>query len=280
MSFGEQLAEALAKKANDINSFTWKYERSKKSRTSEQSEVRMVDCSIEELNKFKQHCLSMLDSQDYHNPGRRTLLKIISEQRQKCNAELFVRWMSEQKNVPRYVLMSTIRECLNKNPHIDPKITPIKHIVGNCPLEFENIIIDMVLDACMDTLGKINKKHLTLTFILKQGIWFTSEELKEMQRKGVTDRLMYAKEKLSILPEEGKDIIFDLKISSKGLSLSQMYAMTSLKSKKYSELTTLQLETLRNRILYSLESEINFHIKQWEKRLSQIELVLQSKGYA
>ena len=59
-----------------------------------------------------------------------------------------------------------------------------------------------------------------------------------------------------------------------------MYAMTSLKSKKYSELTTLQLETLRNRILYSLESEINFHIKQWEKRLSQIELVLQSKGYA
>lgn len=282
MSFGEQLAEALAKKANDINSFTWKYERRKRSRDSKQDEVRMVDCSIEELGKFHNHCMSMLYNNDYNNPGRKVLLNIISEQRDKCNAELFVRWMDTQKNVPRYVFLSSIRECLNKNPHIDPKTSPIDLVVGGCPIEFRNLSIDLVLDACMDTLGKYDKKHLTLTFLLNHGIWFTADELKEMQKIGVTDRIQYARQKLGLdtepLDPNAKVIEFNLRINPKGLSLAQMYAMTTLRSKKYSELTTIQLETLRNRILYSLENEVKYHISQWEKRMNQIELVLQSKG--
>lgn len=280
MSFGEQLAEALAKKANDINTFTWKYERRKKSRDSEQKEVKMVDCTIEELMKFYKHCESMLYNTDFNNPGRYTLLNIIKEQRNKCNAELFVRWMDIQKNVPRYVFLSSIRECLNKNPQVDPKTSPIEMIVGGCPIEFRDLSIDMVLDACMDTLGKFSKKHLTLTFLLNHGVWFTEEELKEMQKKGVTDRIQYSKQKLGLIPDsfDSNPIEFNLRINPKGLSLSQMYAMTSLKSKKYSELTTIQLETLRNRILYSFENEVKYHISQWEKRMHQIELVLQSKG--
>lgn len=287
MSFGEQLAEALAKKANDINSFTWKYKRTKRPRGSNQVEVRMVDCSIDELNKFMEHCNSMLDSTDYNKPGRRTLLKLIKEQRNKCNAELFVRWMSTQKNVPRYVFLDSIKECLNKNPHIDPKQSPIELIVGGCPIEFKDLSIDLVMDACLDTLGKFDRKHITLTFLLNHGLWFTSDELKDMQKQGVTDRIKYARKKLGIEKDEKlgikepineSNIEFELRINPKGLSLIQMHAMTSLKSKKYSELTTLQLETFRNRISYSLENEINHHIKEWEKRKHQIDLVLHSKG--
>lgn len=67
-------------------------------------------------------------------------------------------------------------------------------------------------------------------------------------------------------------------VNSKGLSLAQMKAMITLKSKKYSEMSTIQLKTLRNRILFSLENDVKFHIKQWENRERQIKLVLESKG--
>ena len=70
----------------------------------------------------------------------------------------------------------------------------------------------------------------------------------------------------------------NLRISPKGLSLAQMQSMVTLRGKKYSELTTLQLETLRNCILFSLENEVRFHIQQWENRERQIKLVLKSKG--
>jgi hypothetical protein len=54
--------------------------------------------------------------------------------------------------------------------------------------------------------------------------------------------------------------------------------MISLKSKKYSEMSTIQLKTLRNRILFSLENDVRFHIQQWESRERQIKMVLESKG--
>ena len=54
--------------------------------------------------------------------------------------------------------------------------------------------------------------------------------------------------------------------------------MIGLRPKKYSELTTDQLSTLRNKVLFRLENEVMFHIEQWEERIRQIELVAQSRG--
>ena len=54
--------------------------------------------------------------------------------------------------------------------------------------------------------------------------------------------------------------------------------MVNLKPKKYSALTTDQLITLRNKVLFKLENEVKFHIEQWEERIRQIELVAQSRG--
>lgn len=48
--------------------------------------------------------------------------------------------------------------------------------------------------------------------------------------------------------------------------------MINLKSnKKYLELTTNQLETLRDKVLFLLEENVSFHISQWETLMAQIE---------
>ena len=67
-------------------------------------------------------------------------------------------------------------------------------------------------------------------------------------------------------------------ITPKGLNFAQLKAMISLRSKKYSELTTDQLKTLRNIILFALSDEVRFHINQWEARISQLQEVAKLKG--
>jgi hypothetical protein len=215
----------------------------------------------------------MLYNNNNENPGRYLLLETITEQRDKCNAELFIRWMDREKETPKYVFLTSLKECLNNNPQIDPKKTPIELIVGGCPSEYKNILISTVIDGCMDTLGQFNKRHLTLTFMLKQGVWLSAEELKKLDKSKGMDTLAYVRQVLGLVANP-----LDLRINPKGLSLAQMQSMVSLRSRKYSELSTLQLETLRNRILFSLENEVKFHIKQWENRKRQIKLVLKSKG--
>ena len=90
----------------------------------------------------------------------------------------------------------------------------------------------------------------------------------------VRDRLEIIKENLSL-----KNSI-PIKITPKGLSYTQLRSMTTLKSKKYSELTTDQLKTLRNRILFALGDDCRFHIKQWETRMKQIEAVAAAKEWS
>lgn len=283
----EKLTEALAKKSNDVNSYVWKGKKVLVGGEYTQSEVKMVDCSIKELEKFLEHCNSMLYSDNVNNPGRYRLLDIIREQREKCNCELFMRWLEKERELSRYVFLASIRECLNNNPQIDSKTDPIKCIVGGCPKEFENIPIDLVIEACLDTLGYFSKQHITTVFLLKHGIWFSQEDLEEIKKKGVVDRLEYAQKKLGIwsdpnMVQEGvKDVkkmyANMLKLNPKGLSLEQMFSMITLSSKKYSEMTTQQLTTLRNRVLFSLENQAHLHIQQWEKRIAQIQQVIAYK---
>lgn len=268
----EKLTEALAKKENDVNTFVWKGVKSKKDGKMVQNSVKMVDCTVDELKSFLKHCDSMLYNTNRTNPGRYLVMESIEEQRNKCNAELFIRWMSEEKETPKYAFLVSLNECLKNNPQIDAKSTPIEAIVGGCPKEFKDILISSVIDSCMDDLGYFSKQHLTLSFILKQGIWLNADELKKINKSNMADNLTKIKKMLNL------DSSSNLKINPKGLTLEQMQSMLSLKSKKYSEMSKTQLLTLRNKVLFSLENEVKFHIKQWENRKRQIKLVLKSKG--
>jgi hypothetical protein len=274
MLLKEKLTEALEKKSNNINSFVWKGEKEKVNGKYVQKSVRMVDCSVEDLKKFLKYCDSMLYNMDSGKEGRYLVLESIEQQRNCCNIELFLRWLDREKNIPRYVFITYLKDFLNHNEDIDQKTTPISSVIDGCPLEYSNLLIEAVINGCLDMLGSISRKHMNNAFMIRQGIWFSQDELELMAKEGVTDRLAYA---TKVLKLENKDNC-NLRITPKGISLQQMSQMLSLHSKKYSELSTIQLETLRNRIFFSLENEVKFHIKQWENRKRQIKLVLKSKG--
>ena len=151
-------------------------------------------------------------------------------------------------------------------------------VFSNIPREFENIPLNLIIDGCLDRLGVFNKKHITRSFILKQGIWLTPAESKELteydQNGKMLDRLDLIRFRLSI-----KDIEY-LGINPRGINYTQMRALLNIKpNKKYSDLTTVQLDTLRNRLLFSLERTVSGHIVGWEKRMEEIELVAEHKGF-
>ena len=72
----------------------------------------------------------------------------------------------------------------------------------------------------------------------------------------------------------------DLRLKSTGLNYEQFRGMMNIKiNKKYSELTTNQLETLKNKILFSFEESVFFQINTWKTLMSQIEEVCEYKQF-
>lgn len=277
----ERLSQAIASKKNDINSFIWKGEKREVDGKFVQDEKRLVDCTLEELQRNYDYCKQMLYNENKQKPGRYVLISIIDDQIQRCNCELFLRWLKTENNKDRFSFVSEIKRVLDtadKNILENLNQIPIKAMVSDLPDEYSSLPVNLILDGGLDKLGTFNKQHITLTFILKQGVWFTPEEMKDLTIKDeetgeVRDRLEVVKENLAL----GNNI--PLKVTPKGLTYSQLRAMTTLKSKKYSELTTEQLKTLRNRILFALRDDCKFHIKQWETRMKQLEMVAESKGF-
>lgn len=275
--------EAIEAKNNDTKSFVWKLARKA---DGTQEEIRLLDASEEQLNTFYKHCKSMLYSEDKLNPGRFVLLKIIEEQRRKCNVELFLRKLesgsicSDNKPYPRHLYIQDIRSYMNTHkedfPSNELKEISISSISGGLPREFGRISIDEVLNGCLDQLGYFDNKHITFSFILNMGIYLTPEEMKEFDVKdkdgNTRSKLEVIKERLSIKPS------VRLTVKPTGLNFSELRAMVNLKSKKYSDLTTDQLTVLRNKVLFRLENEVMFHIEQWEERMRQIELVAKERG--
>ena len=274
----ERLEEAMASKKIDVKNFIWKGEKKEINGVMTQEEIRLIDADEKQLNKFYNHCMSMLYNQDKQNPGRYLLLDIIKDQIARCNCELFLRWLEQEKGKPRFTFLSDVRTILDNNKENIPDTTniPISTIVGGCPDEFKEIPISLIIDGCIDRLGYFNKQHITLSFILKQGLWFTQQELKDLTEKnedGTTkDKVEVVKERLGLIKPG-----INPYITPKGLNFAQLKAMISLRSKKYSELTTDQLKTLRNIILFALSDEVRFHINQWEARISQLQEVAKLK---
>ena len=108
------------------------------------------------------------------------------------------------------------------------------------------------------------------------GVYLTPAEMKEFDEKdkdgNTRSKLEVIKERLNIKPT------VRLTVKPTGLNFSELRAMVNLKPKKYSDLTTDQLTVLRNKVLFRLEDEVQFHIEQWEERMRQIQLVAKEKG--
>lgn len=275
--------EAIEAKNNDVKSFVWKLARKS---DGTQEEIRLMDATPEQLNSFYNHCKSMLYSDDKVNPGRYVLLKIIGDQRKKCNIELFLRKLesgalsADGKPYPRHLYIQDIRSYMDANkdqfPVSERKNIPISAIPGNLPREFGRISIDDVIDGGLDKLGHFDNKHITFSFILNMGVYLTPAEMKEFNEK---DKDGNPRKKPDLIKERlGLKPSVSLTVKPTGLNFSELRAMINLKPKKYSELTTDQLTVLRNKVLFRLEDEVQFHIEQWEERMRQIELVAKERG--
>lgn len=279
---GSKMAEAFEKKKSDVNSFVWKGRKVEVNGQFVQDEVRLIDATEKQLNNFYAHCESMLTNKSEKDPGRYPLLAIIKDQRMRCNAELFLRWLEDPEEVgyPRFKFLEALRGFLDNNKEtVDPDTFPIYRVLNSeqCPSEFADIPCSIILEGCLDRLGRFDKKHLTLSFILKQGLWFTPQESKDLAIKdengNLRDRIEVVRENLK-LPAAIK-----IHTNPKGLSYAQLRSMINLKSKKYSDLTTDQLRLLRDRILFSLEDDVRLHAEQWETRKNQIIKVMTLKGF-
>lgn len=278
----EKLTEAINAKNNDVKSFVWKLARRA---DGSQEEIQLMNATPDQLNQFYKHCYSMLYSTDRLNPGRYVLLDIIREQREKCNVELYLRKLKDGtftngESYPRHLYCQDVLNCIRMNkehfPQNELKNISITAITGGVPKEFSRLSIDSVISGCLDTLGNFDNKHITFSFILNLGVYLTPEEMKEFNEKdkdgNTRSKLEVIKERLNIKPS------VRLIVKPTGLNYTELRAMLNLRSKKYSDLTTDQLITLRNKVLFRLEQEVNFHIEQWEERVRQIELVAQTKG--
>lgn len=128
-----------------------------------------------------------------------------------------------------------------------------------------------------DNKTDFDNKHITFSFILNMGIYLTPEEMREFNERDEDGNL---KKKPEVVKERlGLDPSVTLTVKPSGLTFNELRAMINLKkSKKYSELTTDQLVALRNKVLFRLENEVMYHIKQWEERMRQIELVAKERN--
>ena len=184
------------------------------------------------------------------------------------------------ESYPRHLYCQDVLNCIKMNkehfPQSELKNIPITAITGGVPKEFSRLSIDSVINGCLDTLGIIDTKHITFNFILNLGIYLTPEEMREFDEKdkdGKTrSKLEVIKERLNIKPT------VRLIVKPSGLNYTELRAMLNLRPKKYSELTTDQLVTLRNKVLFRLEQEVDYHITSWEERIRQIKMVAESRG--
>ena len=233
----------------------------------------------------------MLYSSDKQNPGRYVLKDIVKDQINKCNTELCLRWLENKyqhddsrEAHPRFVICKLLRDYLDSNKDVLDKnwksTLVFPDVFNSCPQEFQDVLIDNVLSGCLDTLGIFDRRHLSLNFITKLGVWFTQAELLELTEKD--PKTGKNKDRLDVIRERlGLKASTKIRINQgKGLTYTELRAMLTLKSKKYSDLTTDQLLTLRNKVLYRFSDEIDYHISQWEEKIEQLEKVANLKGFS
>jgi hypothetical protein len=267
-----------------LETYIWKRKKVLSTDNFSQETVKIMDMSSNDLVEAYQHCKNMLYNDSKLDPGRYFVLDKISNQILHCGAELAVRWFCALENedktlkYSKFTLLSEIRDLLEKYKHLfeEDHTLRLQDLYKGIPSEFNSIPINLILKSCSDTLGKFDKKHITQNFIIKQGVWFTPEEIRDFS---TIEKLKTMDERLHLIKERlGLSFSAELRVKPTGLNYAQFRAMIGLKTnKKYSELTTLQLETLRNKILFILEESVIFHINQWTTLMKQIEEVSEYK---
>ena len=282
--FADKLSEALENKKKDVNSFVWKGPKHYLNGKRVQDEFRLMDATEEQLRQCLTHCNSMLYSKSKEDPGRYELINIIRDQQNRCTAELYMRYLRKngimpiefRKTLVDYLNRADVKEQIPRSAY---KSTPINLII-DLPDEFKMVSIDMILDACLTSLGVFQRKHITNNFLVKLGLWFTKDEIKEYLSKKTADgqpmdRLEQVKYNLNLRS--------DVKLHTDyngGLSYLEFRAMHNLKNDRYENISETALNTLKNKVLPRLEDEARNQATLWEQKIDEIKQVCELRGIA
>lgn len=281
---GDELQRKLNEKANDLNSFIWKGPKI----NGEQSEMKLIDATFEQLESFYKHCYQMLYNKDHKNPGRIVLYDIVNDQIQRCRAELLVRWLLSEKRYTSTMCIEDLRRVISnsevKLTKDDLKSYSIDNVMNGLPIEFGRVPISLVMDACLDQLGIFDNSHLTLNFITNMGLWFTDQEMQNsIDKDGLYEKDIEtgkAKNRLEVVRKLLRlDSNIKLKIKDTGLSFSEFKAMYRLMRNKYSNFTSEQLRVLSNKVLYRFQDQCEMQAKQWSDKMKEIIKVAEHKGW-
>lgn len=278
---GDKLQAAMSKKASDITTYVWKGPKV----NGKQQEILMIDASFDQLKQWYRHCQQMLYNKDSKNPGRVTLLEIVQDQISRCRAELLVRWLMSEKQYSNTRCLEDLRKLISNNKDtLTPEVIksfPISKVMDGLPIDYQQVPVKLVMDACLDLLGIFDNSHITLNFILKMGLWFTPREMqKDLYRKDpetgkARNRLDVVKEELRISLRPNQY----LRICDTGLSYIEFKAIYMLQRDKYSNLTSEQLKLLSNKILYRFQIQCEEQAKQWLTKIDEINKVAADKGW-
>lgn len=278
---GDKLQEALDNRVVDINECVWKGPKV----NGVQKEIRLVDATFDQLQNWYNHCQQMLYNDDIKNPGRITLLDIVQDQIMRCRAELLIRWLRAEKQYSNTKCLEDLRNLINNNKETLTseviKTYPISNLMNGLPLEYQDIPVQMVLDACLDLLGVYDNRHVTLNFIIKMGFWLTSNEMnKELFR--IDETTGKPKNRLDVIKEELHINLRPtqyLRVSDTGLSYAEFKAIYTMQKDKYSRYTSEQLRLLSTKILYRFQIQCEKQAKQWIDKADEICQVAHDKGW-
>lgn len=274
----EKVAAEIEERKNDIASFVWKGMKTRDTNGNLiQDQIRLIDATEDQLRSFAKHCTTMLFNDDKKHPGRVNLLKEIGDQRDRCGVELFYR-DAKNRHTSNFAIVDALRNAISNQNLSTAEVDDMK--IGDLLItdsDFQNLPVKLIIDGGLDKLGRFDRSHITLSFIIKQGVWLTKDEYKEFGDKFInlknTGRAEFIKAQLR-LPEN-----VNITFSPLGLTFNELKCLLALKTKKYTELSTEQLEALRYKLLFALEDEVSFHINQWNERLSKIDQVATFKGF-
>jgi hypothetical protein len=131
----------------------------------------------------------------------------------------------------------------------------------------------MVIDGCMENLGVLKNKNLTVNFIVNYGVWIRKDDTAMLDNHypGINSIKTKIINYLSWPPNT------KVRISPKGLTLNQIRFIASVKDTKFNKMTTDQLTLLRNRILIDIEDHLKKKATFWSRKINEIKAVAEKR---
>ena len=267
----DKLTQAMEKRANSIDNWTWINKNGES--------IRLLDMSLDELQKAYTHTLDMLYRKTNYKFGKLEVRKNIQKLHESCNAELLHRYIQHDLAIEMFKTNKDILDFINKFKEVNGATNEdlITTMFDNLPKEFETLTIGDLLKACLDACEPINRKLISNEFIISLGIWLTEDEKKDLTEFDENGKLRpwveVMKERLFI--DGGY-----FRVVPTGLSYAELRSLLNLESRtRVSLVPTATLKLLRDKILLLLDNDLEYHIKKWSILKEQIENVAIYKGW-